>query len=52
MGWGAELVACTVEFVNRLVDTQYDRAEFAILNAIILTFSGRYNKELSQYSNG
>jgi len=51
LGWGAELVACTVEFVNRLVDMQYDRTEFAILNAIILTFSdvpGLLDKEAVQ----
>ncbi|ESO93837.1 hypothetical protein LOTGIDRAFT_104793 [Lottia gigantea] len=38
MGWGRELVNATIEFTSRLRELKIDRTEFAILNALVLTF--------------
>lgn len=41
MGWGHELVNCTLEYINRLQDVRLDETEFSILNAVVLTYPGR-----------
>ena len=41
IGWGIELINCTLDFVARLSDIQMDNTEFCILNAVILTYPGK-----------
>ena len=41
MGWGKDLISCTLEFVARLRDIDIDATEFCILNAVVLTYPGK-----------
>jgi hypothetical protein len=38
IGWGQDLIKCTLEFIQRLKDIILDRTEFCILNAVVLTY--------------
>ncbi|XP_060606508.1 retinoic acid receptor RXR-alpha-B-like [Ruditapes philippinarum] len=38
MGWGQELVHATLEFATRLKELDLDKVEFALMNAIVLTY--------------
>lgn len=38
IGWGKDLINCTLDFVNCLKDVDMDDTEFAILNSIVLTY--------------
>lgn len=38
MGWGQELVHATLEFASRLRELNLDKVEFALMNAIVLTY--------------
>ena len=40
MGWGTDLLNCTVEFVSKLREIAMDHVEFCIINAIVLTYPG------------
>ena len=40
MGWGNELVHATLEFAVRLRELNIDHVEFALMNAIVLTYPG------------
>lgn len=40
IGWGKDLISCTLDFINCLKDINMDDTEFAILNAIVLTYPG------------
>ena len=42
MGWGFDLVNCTVEFIGRLKDVRLDLTEFCILNAVVLSYPGKF----------
>ena len=42
LGWGTDLVSCTLDFVARLREIEMDRNEFCTLNAIVLTYPGGY----------
>ena len=46
MGWGKELVNATVDFATKLVELNLDLTEFCILNAIVLTYPGRFHHVL------
>ena len=43
LGWGMDLVQATLKFVSRVRKLCMDRAEFCMLNAIVLTYPGIYN---------
>ena len=47
MGWGKELVNATVDFANKLVELNLDLTEFCILNAIVLTYPGKFSHVIS-----
>ena len=40
IGWGHDLITCTLEFISRLTDVSIDRTEFSLLNAVVLTYPG------------
>lgn len=42
MGWGQELVHATLEFATRLRELNLDKVEFALMNAIVLTYPGKF----------
>lgn len=42
IGWGKDLVQSTLEFSLKLTDIEIDAVEFAILNAIMLTYPGQW----------
>jgi len=42
LGWGDELVNCTLDFITRLRGIEIDLTEFCILNAVVLTYPGEY----------
>ena len=40
IGWGHDLITCTLEFISRLTDVSIDRTEFSLLNAVVLRYPG------------
>ena len=40
IGWGSDLINCTLEFIARVKDAKFDKTEFCILNAVVLTYPG------------
>ncbi len=42
IGWGSDLINCTLEFIERLEDISMDRTEFCIMNAVVLSYPGKH----------
>lgn len=38
IGWGKDLVSCTMEFITKVREINLDHTEFCILNAVVLTY--------------
>ena len=41
MGWGSDLISCSIDFIDKLKEIAMDHMEFCILNGIVLTFPGQ-----------
>ena len=41
LGWGTDLIRCTVEYIRQLRNLKLDKVEFAVLNALVLTYPGK-----------
>ena len=42
LGWGSDLLNCSIEFISKLKEISIDHVEFCILSAIVLTYPGIY----------
>ena len=43
LGWGMDLVQATLKFISHVSKLGIDRAEFCMLNAIVLTYPGKFS---------